>query len=116
MTINKESIELIKIMDWVRFNNLDKFIFHIANERRTTPQQGALLKRMGVLAGVSDLCVMKPSGMFHGLFIELKAEKGKATPKQLEFLETMRSNGYDACVVHGAERAIEHIKSYLQLT
>lgn len=115
MALNAESIELIKIMDWVRFNNLDNFIFHVANERRVSPQQGAMLKRMGVLAGVADLIVAKPSSLFGALFIELKAGKGKASPAQLEFLATMRLHGYDAVVCHGAERAIEHIKSYLQL-
>jgi hypothetical protein len=116
MAISDEIIEQIKVFDWLRFHGLDKFSFHIANERRSSIQAGALLKRMGVKAGVADIAIMKPSGFYAGLFIELKTEKGKVSPKQLEFLQTMRENGYDAVVCHGADRAIEHIKSYLMMS
>lgn len=116
MALGSEQLEQIKVFDWLRFHGFDKFSFHVANERRSTMQAGALLKRMGVTAGVADIAIMKPSGQFHGLFIELKAEKGRATPKQIEFLNCMRANGYDAAVCYGADSAIEHIKSYLQIT
>ena len=115
MAIGKEDIELIKVMDYVRFNKIDDFIFHVANERSTTPQAGSILKRKGVLAGVSDLLVMKPSGAWNGLFIELKVKGGKISPAQSKFLESMNANGYLGVVRYGADEAIATIKEYLGL-
>lgn len=115
MKLNPESIEMLKIFDWVRHNNLDGFTWHMANERRCTPQQGALLKRMGVKAGVSDIFVAKPSQGFGACFIELKAKGGKPSPAQLKFLETMNGNGYLAVIRYGSDEAIATIKEYLNL-
>ena len=60
-------------MDWVRFNKLDKFIWHTANERSVSPQSGAILKRKGVKAGVSDLTIARQSNGYPGMYLELKA-------------------------------------------
>ncbi len=70
---------------------------------------------MGVLSGVSDICVMIPKNGFGGLFIELKVKPNKPSPAQLKFLETMNSNGYLAVVRYGAEEAIKTIQEYLQV-
>jgi hypothetical protein len=113
--VGLEDIELIKIMDWVRYNKLHNFTWHCANERQCSPQAGALLKRKGVLAGVSDLFLAKSSGAWHGLFIELKVKGGKLSPAQSKFLEAMNSNGYLAVCRFGADEAIKTIKEYLLL-
>ena len=78
--IGLEDTQLIILMDWIRFNKLDDVTYHCANERSTTPQAGALLKRKGVLAGVADVIMMKPSQRWHGLAIELKVKGGKLSP------------------------------------
>ena len=41
---------------------------------------------MGVKAGVSDLFLAYPNPNFHGLWIELKSEKGKKSPEQKHWL------------------------------
>lgn len=115
MALGQEQIMQIQVMDWVRFNHLDDFIFHVANERQATPQHGAILKRMGVRAGVSDILCMKPKMSFHGLFIELKVKGGKVSEAQKEFLQTVNSNGYLGVVRWSADEAIETIITYLQL-
>lgn len=111
-----EDIELIKIMDFCRYHKLDDFIWHCANERTCSPQAGALLKRKGVLAGVSDLIVMRPMQGFPGLFIELKVAGGKLSPAQTKFLKTMESNGYMARVCWSAQEAIDLLIQYLNLS
>ena len=113
--IGLEDIELIKIMDFVRYHKLDDFIWHCANERVISPQGGALLKRKGVLAGVSDLIVMRPKNGFHGLFVELKVKGGKLSPAQTKFLATMEREGYMARVCWSAQEAIDLLISYLDL-
>ena len=113
MKLGQESVQLITVFDWVRWNKLDSFIWHIANERRTTPQAGSLLKRMGVKAGVADIAVMKAAKGFHGMFIELKTVTGVLSPKQKEFLHSMNENGYLAKVAYSADEAIKTIQEYL---
>lgn len=115
MKLGAESIEMIKIFDWLRYNNLDKIAWHTANERRTSPQAGAILKRMGVMSGVSDITIARPIAPHHGLFLEVKAAKGKLSPAQIEFLTNMKSEGYKTEVAFGADEAIDKIKAYLQI-
>jgi len=114
--IGLEDTQLIILMDWIRFNKLDDVTYHCANERSTTPQAGALLKRKGVLAGVADVIMMKPSQRWHGLAIELKVKGGKLSPAQSKFLAALNREGYLAKVCWSAEEAIELICKYLNIT
>jgi hypothetical protein len=106
---------MLTIFDWVRLMKLDKFIWHTANERKTSPQAGALLKRMGQKAGVSDITIARASKGFHGAFIEVKVGKNRPTELQLEFLDTMTKEGYFAKVCIGVDETIYTIKEYLGL-
>ena len=60
-------------------------------------RHGATLKRKGVRAGVADLHFVLPGGRLG--CIELKAEKGKQTPTQVEFQTNIASKGalYAVC-------------------
>jgi hypothetical protein len=77
---------------------------------------GQILKFTGVKAGVSDICVGIPRGNFHGMFIELKFGKNKATQHQINFIQNMRSKGYHALVCVGFEAARAAIEEYMSLT
>lgn len=57
-------------------------LYHIPNERYCTPVQGKQLKRAGVRSGVPDLCLPAPRGGYHGLYIEMKTEKGRTSHEQ----------------------------------
>lgn len=116
MKLGAEQIEQIKVMDWVRHNNLQEIILHIANERSCTPQHGAILKRMGVMKGVSDLFITRARRGYHGAWIELKASKGKLSPEQSKFLENMNREGYFAVCRFGADEAIKTIEDYLMMS
>lgn len=115
MRLKPETLAMITIFDWVRLMKFDKFIWHTANERKTSVQAGALLKRMGVKSGVSDITIAKPSKGYHGAYIEVKVGKNKGTPLQLEFIETMTNEGYFATICNGADATIHTIKEYLGL-
>lgn len=116
MNMTPETVEQIKLFDWIRKQpHIEPFAIHIANERSCSIAQGKILKRMGVKAGVSDIFVAIPVGNYHGLWIELKAGKNKATELQQQFLANMTRQGYlSACVV-GYEAAREVIETYLNL-
>jgi len=114
--MNKEDIEQCKLFDWLRSRpDLEPYCWHTANQRACSPQQGRILKRMGVRAGVSDIFLGMAKGTYHGLFIELKAEKGKVSQSQERFIIDMASQGYYCAVCYGYEQAKKVIEWYLEL-
>lgn len=106
--MNAEDIEQIKIINFIK-QCTDLPVIHVANQRSTSPQHGALLKRLGVRPGVSDLFLPRRHGNYSGTWIELKTLKGKPTQLQLDFISDMREEGYYADVCYGAEAAINLI-------
>lgn len=109
--MNEEAIEQIKVCEFLRQCTDIPFI-HIANERATSPTKGAMLKRMGVRAGVSDLFLPRKNNENSGLWIELKSELGRASVAQMNFIKEMKAEGYSAEVCYGAQEAIDLIKSF----
>lgn len=71
------------------------------------------LKAMGTLAGVSDYLLPVARGTYHGLFLELKTDKGKLSEKQADFLEAVKKQGYCGLVAKGWQEAAEMIINYL---
>ena len=89
-------------------------LFHIANER-SDKVQASILKKMGVKKGVPDLCLPVPSGKYHGLFIEMKTDSGRASAEQLWWISHLEANGYATAVCYGWNRAVEVLEWYLNL-
>lgn len=109
-----EDIIQINLMNWVReHTTYEDYIFHIANERTCSPQEGRRLKRMGVMKGVSDLFVAIPRGEYHGMFLELKTQNGAISPHQYDFLERMEQQGYRCAVAKGYTEARALLAEYL---
>lgn len=114
MRINSESLEQIKVCEWLR-QCTDLPFFHIPNERKSSPQQGAILKRMGVVSGVSDLMIPRATKSTHGTFIELKSSTGRPSPAQTKFLAAMHRENYSVHVAYGAEEAINIIRTLYEI-
>ncbi len=75
---------------------------------------GARLKAEGVKAGVPDVFIPYPVGGYHGLFIEMKKEKGGVlSEKQKTMISKLKQQGYVAEVAHGAEKAKKIVRDYL---
>jgi len=110
----KEQVEQIKVAEWLR-QCTDLPFMHIGNERRCSPQQGALLKRMGIRAGVSDIFLPRGNGQFKGLWLELKTETGRPSPAQRTFLDDMRNEGYEGVFAYGANDAIALIREFYSI-
>lgn len=108
--LGKEQIEQIKVYEFVK-QCTDLPFIHIANERRTAPHKGLILKRMGVTKGVSDIFIPRATKNYHGTWIELKTDEGKPTPHQLDFIQQMIKEGYYGQICYGADEAILLIKS-----
>lgn len=113
-----EDTEQIHLFDWAAMQS-GKYpellsLFHIPNGGKRDAREGARFKRMGVKAGVPDLFLPVPRGKYHGLFIELKAEGGKVTEHQKEWLKNLAASGYAACVCFGFDEARRDIMNYLE--
>ena len=67
-------------------------------------------------AGIPDLCLPIAVEPFYGLYIELKAPKGRVSPKQKDWQKALRQQGYASEIVFGADRAIELLHQYLDGT
>lgn len=90
--------------------------FHPANGGKRNAREAARFKRLGVMAGVSDIFVAIPAGGFHGLFIELKAPKphaSRVTKAQDEFARLMEEEGYFVDICYGWDEARARIINYL---
>lgn len=89
--------------------------FHPANERKTTPQAGARLKRAGVKAGVAD-CLIFDSGRARdnkgftfpivGVAIELKIRPNKPTLMQLNWMDALTKRNWKCAVCYTLDEVI----------
>lgn len=90
-------------------------LFHIPNGGTRNAGEAANLKLQGVRAGVPDLFFAKASGPFHGLFIEMKSEKGKIRDSQRCMMALFEEQDYHAAVCYSWEEAKDKILWYLSL-
>ena len=90
-------------------------IYHIPNESKRSKTFGALLKALGLKKGVPDLCLPVARGKYHSLYIEMKAEGGKPTVEQNQWLCKLRSQGNLCIVAWSFEYASDAILAYLNL-
>lgn len=114
MSEHQEQCALIR---WWRlqYPKLNKMLFAIPNGGQRNIVTAVRLKNEGVVSGVSDLFLMMPKGDWHGLFIEMKAVKGKVSKEQKEFMAVANEMGYLAVVCFGFDDAKKVIQNYLML-
>lgn len=115
-----EDQEQMTVMSWAhrtkfKDGRLSDYLFHIPNGGSRNIIEATKLKKMDVKAGVPDLQLIIPNGQVHGLWIELKAQKGKLQPSQKIMIQRLEAQGYLCKVCFGADEAINEIKKYLML-
>jgi hypothetical protein len=112
-----ESAEQQALMQWAELSLGNrpelKLLYHIPNGGKRNKITAARLKKEGVKAGVPDLCLPVPRGMYHGMYIEMKAPKGKTTKNQDEWIKSLEEQGYYVVVCHGWEKAMSELLYYL---
>jgi hypothetical protein len=113
-----ESQEQITLFEWVALQTRRhpelELLYHIPNGGHRHKTTAMRLKAEGVKAGVPDLCLPVPRGGYHGLYIEMKASKGRLTENQSMWLGVLAENGYRAALCHGWVEASIVIKNYLK--
>lgn len=116
IVLGPEAREQITLFQWIRLHpKLAHIAYHVPNERKTSKISGFILKRLGVLSGVSDVVLPVARGGYHGMYIEMKSAKGRLNANQKEFLGNMTKEGYMAVCAHGFDSAKQFIEEYLDL-
>ena len=104
-----EQVALAQWLDWSRIP-----YFAIPNGGDRHPAVAAKLKAEGVKAGVPDLFLPIPRGAHHGLFVEMKRQRGgKLSDDQKDWIIKLQAQGYEVKVCAGFEAAKAAIEEYL---
>lgn len=99
---------------WFKLQYPKETIFAIPNGGKRNALEAKIMKGEGVLAGVSDLFVMKPSKNYCGLFIEMKTGKNKLSVNQKEFLKKAQDQGYKTAVCYSLEDFMQEVNNYMK--
>ncbi len=107
-----------QVVEWARwahrsgkYPNLD--LLHCSlNGVKLSGTQAKIAKGQGMLSGVPDLFLPVPIGGYHGLFIEMKSDKGRLSTNQTWFLSKVELLGYKIAVCYSANEAIKTIENY----
>lgn len=117
--MRSEDTEQINVVSWANWNVNRypelRWLFHVPNGGSRNKQEAVKFKQMGVKAGVSDLCLPYPKGIYCGLFIEMKYGNNRQQDTQKEFLADMAAAGHFVATCYSAEEAIKVIEEYLNL-
>jgi hypothetical protein len=85
------------------------FAFHVPNGGYRKPIEAAIMKGLGVKAGVPDVVAIREGRCYA---LELKAEGGRATPKQLESIAAMEAAGAYCAIAEGLDRALATLEAW----
>lgn len=117
--MRSEDTEQINVVSWANWNVNRypelRWLFHVPNGGSRNKQEAVKFKQMGVKAGVSDLCLPYPKGIYCGLFIEMKYGSNRQQDTQKEFLAAMATAGHFVATCYSAEEAIKVLEEYLEL-
>ena len=109
----KESDEQRQLIQWCRGKPWGQFLFHIPNESVGGMGWTIRNRQMGMKKGVPDLMLPIPMNHWHGLFIELKTDKGQTSQEQKRWIAALRLFGYKAVVCHGWKEAKDILEEYM---
>ena len=114
-----EDTEQMSVMDWARWNQNAhpelELLHHCPNGGSRNNAEAVKLKQMGVKAGIPDLCLPVPMGMYNGLYIEMKYDTGRLEDSQKKMLKALAAAGHYCTVCYGAEEAIRVLQEYINL-
>lgn len=105
--------QLIARLRWFH-PELNDLVMAIPNGAPVTARQRMYLSAEGMLAGAPDLLIAKPVAPYHGLFLELKTEKGVLSEAQKRVQRSLESVGYRVITVYGFEAAYDAVCAYME--
>lgn len=103
--------EQVKIVVHVEKKGL--LIFAVPNGGKRYLLEAVKLKRSGVRSGVPDIMIPHARKSYHGLFIEVKRERGGIiSDSQRYWINALNKEGYLAVICNGFEEAKLVIEDY----
>lgn len=120
LPVPTESVEQQCLFRWAAFQS-GRFpelalLYHVPNGGSRKKAEAGRFRAEGVKAGVPDLCLPVARGGFHGLYIELKRQKGsKTSDDQKAWLSNLEKQGYFVALCKGWEAAAKVITEYLTM-
>jgi hypothetical protein len=83
--------------------------FHVPNGGKRGPVEAAIFKSLGVRAGVADLILFHAGKSFA---LELKADNGRPTAEQIEFLADIERAGAFTAMPRGLDAALATLETW----
>ena len=118
MRAENEGYEQAALFEWAEYQAAVmqelQLLYHIPNGGLRSKSEAARMKRQGVKAGVPDLLLPVARGGWHGLYIEMKAEGGRASTEQKKWIAALQEQGYRAEICVGWEAAAKLLTEYLR--
>ena len=109
-----ESSLQIHCVRWFRYEHPDLVLFSIPNGGKRSAITAKIMKSEGQMSGVADLFLMYPHNGYHGLWIEMKTDKGRQSDNQKNFQERAEFFGYKYTIAHSFEEFIKIVTDYLK--
>ena len=105
---------------WQQIHPHLRWLHSIPNGGNPHPSVPSQMVREGATKGIPDLFlpvprVPIPCDGYHGLYIEMKTEKGTLTKEQKEFFAFAGNNGYLCKVCRSSDEALDVLGGYLSL-
>lgn len=111
-----EQIQVIMWASWQQNKHSElSLLYHCPNGGSRNKAEAVKLKQMGVKAGIPDLCLPVPKGIYNGLYIEMKYDTGRLEESQKKMLKALAGAGHYCTVCYGAEEAIKVLEEYVNL-
>lgn len=102
-------------VEWYRlkYPKMHHNLFAVPNGSKRDSITAARLKDEGVLAGVSDLILLKSNRFYGALLIEMKSQKGVKRDSQKEWEKQITRDGYKYVVCRSLDDFIREVTDYL---
>lgn len=100
---------------WFRlqYPALRDVLIAVPNGGRRDAVTGARLKAEGVVAGASDLVLLKPNRFYGALCIEMKTPKGKQSPAQKEWQKAVEAAGDKYVLCRSIDDFMREVRIYI---
>lgn len=83
--------------------------WHTPNGGKRNYVEAAKFKALGVRPGVSDIIAIHKGRVFA---LELKADEGRATEAQMQFIADLNTAGGFGCIASGLDQAIKVLETW----
>ena len=106
-TIQKQCIK------WMKFQYPFLITFAIPNGGTRNIREAVSMQQQGVMAGVSDLIILRPNKTHHALCIEFKTKNGRQSPAQKEFEKNVKQWNYQYSICRSLDEFMKVVNDYV---